>query len=280
MSGQRICIDSISTSVPINEHMRDFATYFDEKATLIAELMRGSPAFQEKLDLVQNPRERAFIANSLLLEHLLINLQSRPSCCDLDRLFLTIEGWLSINEGLTLLLFAAKGSGSGEVVEIGSFKGRSTSFLASGLMLADRGRVTAIDHFGGSTEHQIGAFEEVPEIAQMGTTYPVYERNLKSFELWNHVSTIRADTTAAAAGWGKPIRLLFLDAEHTYDATKQVFDLFSPWVEENGFVCFHDALNPVWPDVARFYAELITDPAWEAFLTVDTMRLVRRRPLK
>ena len=277
MNEQRICAEPVSSSVSLNEHMRDFATYFAEQAPLITELMCGSLAFREKLDIVENPRERTFIANSLLLEHLLLNLQARHSCCDLDRLFLTIEGWLSINEGLALLLFAAKGSGNGAVVEIGSFKGRSTAFLASGLMLADRGRVTAIDHFGGSTEHQVGAFEEVREIVESGTTYPVYERNLKSFELWNHVSTIKAETTVAAAGWNKPIRMLFLDAEHTYDATKQVFDLFSPWVEENGFVCFHDAINPVWPDVGKFYAELITHPDWQAFLTVDTMRLVRRR---
>jgi|AGTN01.1.fsa_nt_gi hypothetical protein len=68
--------------------------------------------------------------------------------------FASIEGFLHDLEGYTLLQLAARGSGTGAIVEIGSFMGRSTAFLAAGSKLAGREKVIAVDHFRGSPEHQ------------------------------------------------------------------------------------------------------------------------------
>jgi len=45
-------------------------------------------------------------------------------------------------------------------------------------------------------------------------------------------------------GWSsRPIRLLWIDGDHTYAGAKEDFDLFSPYVIEGGIVAFHDTLH-------------------------------------
>ena len=46
--------------------------------------------------------------------------------------FAAVEGFLADLEGYTLMQLAAGGPGLGAIVEIGSFMGRSTAFLAAG----------------------------------------------------------------------------------------------------------------------------------------------------
>ena len=94
-----------------------------------------------------------------------------------DRLS-AIDGFLHPLEGYALLLMAQYGPGSGSVVEIGSYLGRSTCFLALGVQRAARPMVIAVDHFGGSPEHQAGGSHESRVLASEGTTYNQFLRNL------------------------------------------------------------------------------------------------------
>jgi predicted O-methyltransferase YrrM len=55
-----------------------------------------------------------------------------------------VEGWLSEAQGRALFEAAAATTGRGAIVEIGSWKGRSTTWLASGARLAGQ-RVYAVD---------------------------------------------------------------------------------------------------------------------------------------
>src|SRR5262245_1290122 len=90
-----------------------------------------------------------------------------------------IEGWLFDLEAYALYLLAAHGPGVGEIVEIGSYLGRSTAWLAAGTKGARREKVTAVDHFEGSAEHQAGARCQSPVLAAENTTFPRFLANLK-----------------------------------------------------------------------------------------------------
>jgi len=48
-------------------------------------------------------------------------------------------------------------------------------------------------------------------------------------------------TAEAAEIWGAPISLLFIDADHSYEACKQDFEMFYPFVIGNGIIVFHDS---------------------------------------
>jgi predicted O-methyltransferase YrrM len=65
-----------------------------------------------------------------------------------------IDGWLSDNEGELLFNLAKNCKGEGKIVEIGSWKGKSTVWLASGSKSGKNVKVYAIDPHTGSSEHK------------------------------------------------------------------------------------------------------------------------------
>ena len=190
-----------------------------------------------------------------------------------DRLA-SVEGFLHPLEGYALLLLAEHGPGAGAVVEIGSYLGRSTCFLAFGVKRASRPAVTAIDHFGGSPEHQAGGSHESGVLVAEGTTYNQFLRNIDTAGVAQHVRPIRASSTEAARGWREPIRLLFIDGDHSYEASRDDFAAWSPKVEGNGLVAFHDV--GVWTGVTRFYKELLAEGRWRERAKVRSLRVVGR----
>jgi predicted O-methyltransferase YrrM len=193
-----------------------------------------------------------------------------------QRRFADVEGYLYDLEGYTLLQLAATGGGAGAIVEIGSYFGRSTAFLAAGSKAAGREKVVAVDHFKGSPEHQPGQAYASPALAREGTTLPTFEANLRRLELADHVTTVVAASADAAKEWSGPIRLLFIDGDHSYEASKQDFEMWSPFVVPHGIICFHDV--PTWPGVTRFYEELVRGQAdWRQVVAVMSLRVVERQ---
>lgn len=186
-----------------------------------------------------------------------------------------VEGFLNRVEGYALFLLAAEGPGEGEIVEVGSFKGLSTAWLAAGSRGAGREKVTAVDHFHGSPEHQPGAACATAELAAEGTTFNVFQRNLREVELDAQVTPIVADSATAAADWDRPIRLLFIDGDHSYEATRTDFAVWFPFVIEGGIIAFHDIGNA--PGSTRFYEALLeTGRAVEEVCRVMSLGVTRK----
>jgi predicted O-methyltransferase YrrM len=185
-----------------------------------------------------------------------------------------VTGFLKPTEGFALTLLAMHGPGSGAIVEIGSFKGRSTCFLALGAKLAGREKVTAIDHFRGSAEHQKGQAFEDPAIVAAGSTLPIFRTNLAAAGVVGQVNVMEMSSSDAAAAWSGLIRLLFIDGDHSYDATKRDFALFEPHVGPEGIICFHDV--GVWPGVTRFYQEVIEGGTWKPCFIIASLAAITR----
>ena len=59
----------------------------------------------------------------------------------------------------------------------------------------------------------------------------------------------------------KPIDFLFIDADHTYEAVKTDFDMYSPLVRKGGYIGFHDIalVGDKWEglvEVSRFWNDI------------------------
>lgn len=170
--------------------------------------------------------------------------------------FLSVPGYLSWHEGFTLLSLAEVWPVEGDIVEIGSFKGKSTCFLAQGLLRSGRGKVHAVDHFQGSPEHQKGGHEETAEIVESGSTYEQFRANLAAFGLSGVVEAIVSGSQEAAAAWSGSARMIFIDGDHSYQGTKSDFEAWFPHVAETGLICFHDYQNSHYLDgVTKFIEE-------------------------
>ncbi|MCJ7832852.1 MAG: class I SAM-dependent methyltransferase, partial [Deltaproteobacteria bacterium] len=172
-------------------------------------------------------------------------------------------------EGYTLMILAAYGAGEGQIVEIGSYKGKSTCWLASGSKEAGRGKVTAVDHFKSPV------LRPGLPADQEWTSLDEFKENIKLMGLEDDVRVIVSDSETAVKSWDQSIRLLFIDGDHSYEASKLDFECWSPFVIENGYVVFHDI--EVWDGVTRFYNELkSTSEEFVEVFSVMSLRVMQK----
>lgn len=163
---------------------------------------------------------------------------------------LGVKGWCKPAERRLLYHLARYGPGEGAIVEIGSWKGLSTLYLAAGSKAAARERVTAIDRFPYSTMTALHS-------------------NLLLAKVQDWVTPIAAESHEAAQSWpGTAIRLLFIDGDHTYEGVRQDYAAWQHLVAPGGVIAFHDALEPNWPDVSRFLDEVLPSKEWTAYTIV------------
>ncbi|MDW8289338.1 MAG: class I SAM-dependent methyltransferase [Armatimonadota bacterium] len=146
-----------------------------------------------------------------------------------------VEGWLTVEEGELLYQLARACKGKGVIVEIGSFKGKSTIWLAKGSLAGAGVRVFAIDPHTGSEEHR--------QDGQPVWTYDEFVVNLRHAGVEEVVTPLLTTSAEAAAGFDQPVELLFIDGDHRYAAVRQDFDLWFPKLLEGGYLLMHDTIR-------------------------------------
>jgi MMP 1-O-methyltransferase len=148
-----------------------------------------------------------------------------------------VPGFLLENEMRFLGTLAACIPARGATVEIGSYKGRSTVMLAHMAAEYDRGPVVAIDPHEG-----LSYLGEVAE-QYRPQSFDDFLKNIRSAGVHSKVEVRRARSGEVARQWDRPIRLLWIDGDHTYSGCSQDFALFSPYLVDGAVVAFHDALS-------------------------------------
>jgi len=136
-------------------------------------------------------------------------------------LIVDVPGWLTDDEGEALYELARRCTGRGVIVEIGSWKGKSTICLGLGSRAGRGLRIVAVDPHA---DYRFGDFKlnvERAGIADLVTPVPSLSQD-------------------AAAGFDEPIELLFVDGSHVEDDVRTDFDQWVPKVVDGGWVAFHD----------------------------------------
>lgn len=148
-----------------------------------------------------------------------------------------LDGWLTINEAWLLYNLAKKTKRKGRIVEIGSWKGRSTICLAQGLKDKKiEEKVYAIDPHIGSSEHQ-----------GMGkiNTFAEFKKNIEGAGIIDKIEPIIKTSHEASKEFNDPIEFIFIDGAHEYEYVKEDFNDWFPKIVNGGVVAFHDTI--VWP---------------------------------
>jgi MMP 1-O-methyltransferase len=161
-----------------------------------------------------------------------------------------IPGFLADNEIRFLGALAACVPAKGAIVEIGSFKGKSTVMLASVAARYGRGPVVAIDPHAGLS--YLGT-----HVPQQDPTFNEFLASLKSVGVEQHVDICRALSQDVARNWNRPIRLLWIDGDHSYQACKDDFDSFSPHLSDGAVIALHDSLNAFEGPIRVFVEEIL-----------------------
>ena len=152
-----------------------------------------------------------------------------------------VGGWLYLEEAWQLLDCVRARCGRPKpplVVEIGSYKGRSTIALAMGVKLCGNGIVYAIDpHISDQPAH----------VQQYGTgdTYQEFVDNVKRAGVADVVQPLRMTSLAAKSTFQpRTIDVLFVDGSHEYEDVIADIDAYSPLLADCASVAFNDPSNP------------------------------------
>lgn len=156
-----------------------------------------------------------------------------------------IKGWLHPDEGALLYEFAKKLPGDSLVVEIGSFMGKSTAYLASGLRDGNGGNVIAIDPHLGETGTKW----------KFSSTWKEFNDNIRNLGISEVVKPLRKTSLEANKGWKTPIDLLHVDGLHDDENVKLDLKLWLPHLKKGGVLICHDAFGPTYPGVMKAIIE-------------------------
>lgn len=162
------------------------------------------------------------------------------------KLIKSIDGWLTNEEG-KLLYNLAKNCKKGAIVEIGSWKGKSTICLGSGSLVGKKLKVYAIDPHTGSDEQKIKG--------KNIWTFDEFKKNIKNVGLDDMIVPIVKTSKEASDDFDEDVGLLFIDGDHSYDMVKLDFDLWYPKVRYGGIIAFHDSTN--YDSVAHFVRKYV-----------------------
>lgn len=159
------------------------------------------------------------------------------------------KGFMPPREGLALYEAAREYARLGPIVEIGTYCGKSTIYLAAALKGTGR-RVVTVDHHHGSEENQPGWEYHDPALVDPRTgrldTLPHLRATLGDAGVEEDVIVIVGRSAQVARLWRTPLGFLFIDGGHTEAAAVADYEGWAPWVAAGGALAIHD----VFPDPA------------------------------
>lgn len=171
-----------------------------------------------------------------------------------------VDGWFGVDEGAWLAKQVKSLPVGAKVLEIGSWHGRSSRFIADNL--PEDGQVWCCDTFNGSSGE--------PEMH--GTAH--WERGDHAFQWWwcnlqehivnGRVVPVRMHSASAAhtfahlieKGQMEQFDLIFIDGDHSEEGIKTDVEAWLPLLKDGGLMCGHDyykeSEGPYWVHVRQY----------------------------
>jgi hypothetical protein len=159
-------------------------------------------------------------------------------------------GFLTEREARFLALAAACSPAQGVILEIGSFKGKSTVGLASIVRRYGLPPMVAVD------PHSAPAVTDFGHGLQQ-SSWDDFRASLRNAGVEDAVEVHRAFSRDLARGWDRPIRFLWIDGDHTYRGAKEDMDLFRRHLADGAIVALHDVLHTFEGPVRVFVEDLL-----------------------
>lgn len=193
-----------------------------------------------------------------------------------------VKGFLHPDEGAALYQQALAATRLGPCLEIGSYCGKSTIYLAAACR-QNSALVYAVDHHGGSEEHQLGEEYHDPELYDaeeaVMDSFREFRRNLRRAGLSSQVVPIVAPSSLAARHWTIPLGMLFIDGGHSLASALTDYRSWAAHVMPGGILAIHD----IFPDPRdggqaphHIYQLAIASGLFEQLPMARTLGLLRR----
>jgi len=151
-----------------------------------------------------------------------------------------VEGWLTEAQARRLDAAARRVPPGGRVVEIGSFRGRSTIVLARAAH--PDAEVLAIDPHAGSDR---GPQEIAADATRGDADLVAFRANLERAGVAGRVRHVRARSTDALDEVGGPIDVLYVDGAHRFGPARDDLRHWGERVRPGGRLIVHDSFSSV-----------------------------------
>lgn len=157
-------------------------------------------------------------------------------------------------EGKILASMVANLGPKAIIVEIGSFLGRSSAYIAAGS--PEDAILYMIDLWDRSLL-EIVSQENRYAVAGKSHKFEAIKR-LKALGLFEKVIMLQGVSEVFAKDWKYPIDFLFIDGDHNYEGISRDYECWSPFVKSGSRIAFHD-FSPRWPGVIKFISRVVVN---------------------
>jgi len=147
-----------------------------------------------------------------------------PGGTSIASCLLRVDGYLYPHEAVYLYWLARTAPANGLVVEVGSFRGRSTLCLATGIRRRGLGTVCAVDPH---------VYETLSELRE----------NIRYFGLEAQVEVMPGHSVHVAANWSRPIQAVFIDGDHALESVQADVAAWLPHLAPGGYLLLHDSTD-------------------------------------
>jgi len=170
-----------------------------------------------------------------------------------------VFGWFEPQDAEIYKQMVENASDGAHFVEVGSFVGRSSSFMAVEIMNSGKTiKFDCVDTWKGSLVHQEGQASEYFAVVD-GTLFEEFEENMSP--VYEFYQPIRMTSVEAAKLYSdKSLDFVYIDADHEYEAIKADITAWLPKVKIGGIIAGHD--YPAWEGVVRAVEELDGAGQW------------------
>ncbi len=201
-------------------------------------------------------------------------------------LMFKFEGLITLPEAVELYKLSKRIHKNSLVVELGCFKGLSSSFILAGLK-SNNGHLYSIDPFS----------EDLTKLKKVINKYNNnYYKKVEENALWKKITLNTVDVKLKNYGfksftlikgysfevvkkWKRRIDMLWIDASHDYKDVKRDYLEWIPYLKKGGIIAFHDANKKDqseywkwgWKGPTRVVNEYLKEPKWVNIVRVESL---------
>ena len=162
---------------------------------------------------------------------------------DMRKVAEAAKGFLPDDEADALYDAAWAMAARGPILEVGTYCGKSATFLGAAAK-ANEGIAFTVDHHHGSEENQAGWEWHDTELVDPATgvidTLPFFRRTMHDAGLDDVVVAVVGRSRPIADSWSTPLAMLFIDGGHAVEHCINDYDGWARHVMPGGVLAIHD----------------------------------------